>query len=159
MQVVKVNHFTGEEKEQIVKIWNAEYPATLQYPNIDAFDQYLAKLSLPVHYTITDDQQRLMGWLAVFTRQEERWLVILVDTTQQRKGVGTYLLNQVKQNEVELNGWVIDHNRDKKENGETYYSPLGFYIKNGFNVLSDTRFDNGKLSAVKINWSRNQLQL
>jgi len=64
--------------------------------------------------------------------------------------LGTLLLNNAEQDEAELNGWVIDHNMDKKENGDLYPSPLNFYVRNGFEVLKDIRFDNGKLTAVKI---------
>lgn len=54
-----------------------------------------------------------------------------------------------------LNGWVIDHDEDKKLDGKRYKSPLKFYGKHNFRTLIANRFENGKLSAVKITWTGN----
>ena len=70
------------------------------------------------------------------------------------KGFGTQLLNLGKEKESVLNGWVIDHDKDKKRNGENYISPLNFYLKNGFEVFPDNRLELEKLSAVKIRWKK-----
>jgi hypothetical protein len=61
------------------------------------------------------------------------------------------MLEIVKRKEIELNGWVIDHSKDKKKNGELYHSPLNFYLKNGFIELTK-RLELDKISAVKIKW-------
>ncbi|HEX7869633.1 MAG TPA: hypothetical protein VF455_05905, partial [Chryseobacterium sp.] len=70
------------------------------------------------------------------------------------KGRGTKVLNELKQNKNELNGWVIDHSNDRKINGEFYKSPLEFYKKNEFEVLSDIRLELEIMSAVKIKWTK-----
>ena len=154
MKVIKFENLTERQREQIVKIWNAEYPSNLKFSDQDAFNQYLEELDDLVHYYVNGDKKELIAWLATFNRQEEKWIVMLVDPTQQKKGLGTLLLNNVKQDEAELYGWVIDHNKDRKENGDPYSSPLNFYVRNGFEVLKDIRFENGKLSAVKIKWTK-----
>ena len=64
------------------------------------------------------------------------------------------MLDKLKENENTLNGWVIDHNSDKKLNGNFYQSPLEFYIKNGFETLSETRLELEIMSAVKIKWTK-----
>ena len=57
-----------------------------------------------------------------------------------------------KEKENSLNAWVIDHNRDLKANGDAYRSPLEFYLKNGFKLLSDIRLELTNISAVQVNW-------
>jgi hypothetical protein len=52
-----------------------------------------------------------------------------------------------------LNGWVIDHNNDRKKNGLIYVSPLKFYEKCGFEIQNYMRLELDKISAVKIKWT------
>ena len=87
-------------------------------------------------------------------RDNERWFAIILHSKFQGRGLGTKLLKFAKHQEQELNGWVIDHNRDKKKNGECYTSPLSFYLKNGFEKLPENRFKSQKISAVKIKWKK-----
>jgi hypothetical protein len=53
-----------------------------------------------------------------------------------------------------LNGWVIDHNNDKRKDGLIYISPLKFYEKCGFEIQSDIRLELDNISAVKIKWTK-----
>ncbi len=64
------------------------------------------------------------------------------------------MLELAKRKENELNGWVIDHNIDRKINGEFYVSPLDFYLKNGFVKLPHKRLELDKISAVSIKWTK-----
>jgi GNAT superfamily N-acetyltransferase len=68
------------------------------------------------------------------------------------KGIGTRLLQMAKSEHPELNGWVIDHNRDLKSDGTIYQSPLAFYLKSGFEQLTYSRLELDKISAVQIRW-------
>jgi len=43
---------------------------------------------------------------------------------------------------------------EKKNNNCPYNSPLGFYMKNGFELEPNQRLETSNLSAVKIKWSR-----
>lgn len=141
------------QKEQIVKLWNAEYPLGLAYESMAGFDEYLSKTGNPLHYLIEENYQ-LIGWMATFERENERWFSIILDSRHQNKGLGRLLLNEAKKEVKALNGWVLDHNSAKKLNGDFYLSPLDFYLKNDFNVIDDIRLETEKISAVKIQWTK-----
>jgi hypothetical protein len=79
------------------------------------------------------------------------WFAIIIDDQMQRKGKGSLLLEELKKEKNNLNGWVVDHENDRKKNGEAYKSLLLCYIKNGFITCNGTRIENEKISAVKIN--------
>lgn len=142
------------EKQSVIRLWNAEYPAQLQHSGLDSFDEYLRPKENLEHYLLTDNGGNIKGWLATFTRDAGRWFALLVDGSEQKKGFGTRLLNRVKEFENEINGWVIDREKDFKANGAVYLSPIGFYLKNDFEVLRDVRLENETMSAVQIKWSR-----
>jgi len=151
MIIKESNHLTQVQEKAILTIWNKVYPSHLSYSSIDELRQYLRQLVNPTHYVAFDVQ--LIGWLSVFDRDDERWLVLIVDDSYHGKGIGTALLDRAKANEQVLNGWVIDHNEDQKSDSTFYSSPLSFYLKNGFETLNQ-RLEKGKLSTVKIRWSR-----
>ncbi len=90
--------------------------------------------------------------ILILVETNEKWFAMILDSQIQGKGFGTHLLNEAKQSVTELNGWVIDHNNYKKTNGTTYKSPIDFYLKNNFIILSETRLEISKISAVKIKW-------
>lgn len=154
MKITKTENLSETQKRSIVELWNAEYPAQIQHSGIDSFDEYMSVKGNLAHYLLTDENGKIKGWLATFMRDSERWFALLVDSSEQKKGYGTRLLNEVKEFENEINGWAIDREKDVKANGETYRSPIGFYLKNGFEVLSEIRLETEVLSAVKIKWRR-----
>ena len=116
-------------------------------------DDYLNKLKDKTHFLLLDDLQNIFGWAVLFERDKGRWFALIIDSTLQGKGYGTELLTRLKESEQILNGWVVDSNDAIKANGEFYKSPLSFYIKNGFNVYPEERFESKAMSAVKIQWS------
>lgn len=152
MKITQTILLTGSQKQDILRLWNAEYPAHLNHENITGLEQYLADLSEPLHFLIEDEEGRIQGWLTTFTRDEGRWFAMIVHKSLQGQGVGSRLLNEAKKQEPELNGWATDHDRDKRADGQAYRSPIQFYLKNGFEVLPNTRLEKGLLSAVKIRW-------
>jgi len=83
---------------------------------------------------------------------EKIGLRIILNSKIQGKGNGSLLINEIKKEKTSLNGWVIDQENEAKQNNELYKSPMPFYIKNGFTILTETRIENEKMSAVKINW-------
>ncbi len=131
-------------------LWNNEYPVQLCYQALSDLDEYLLSLSEPTHYLITNKNNYTVGWAVAFDRDNERWFAIIVDNKSQGKGYGTQLLNMLKKDNSQLNGWVTDHNDYKKSNGNLYPSPLAFYTKNGFELLANERLETENLSAVKI---------
>lgn len=92
--------------------------------------------------------------MSVFTRDEEIWFSIIINKNHQKRGIGRMLLNKAKEGYIVLNGWVVDKDSYLKQDGSPYSSPLGFYQKNGFEVLPEIRLSNEKLSAVKIRWTK-----
>lgn len=154
MKLVETMNLDTEQKRAICAIWNREYPEPVSYKSLEGFENYLSTLARPRHLLLQEDKEALMGWACSFTRDDERWFVILLHQDIQGQGKGTLLLNQLKDTEEQLCGWVIDHDRAIKQNGEQYRSPLAFYLKNGFTVCPDTRLELPIMSAVKIQWVR-----
>tara|TARA_R110001599_G_scaffold57805_2_gene159205 strand:+ start:8065 stop:8541 length:477 start_codon:yes stop_codon:yes gene_type:complete len=152
MQVIQTQLLSIQQKERIMALWNAEYPASLNYNSTAEFDEFLNKIEQVKHYILCDKNQTIIGWLSVFIRNEETWFSVILDSSFQKQGFGKQLLNLAKHDFETLNGWVIDNNTSKKSDGSLYTMPLPFYLKNGFNVLSEVRLETEKISAVKIRW-------
>ena len=144
-----------EQKEIITRLWNAEYPEQIKYENVEEFEAFLDRITQHKHFLLFDDGENLKAWLVSFNREGERWFSIIVDGSEQKKGYGTRLLNEVKQHENELNGWVVPDDNFLKTNGEKYLSPLEFYQKNGFTILENITNKKGDLYFIKINWKQN----
>lgn len=145
---------TPAKKTRISAIWNNEYPKSLNFPDSNGFDNYLAGLSEPVHYLLENESCEILAWACKFIRDKEKWFAVILDEKIHGQGKGTKLLNALKEDECVLNAWVIDKEEAKKANGEIYKSPLKFYLKNGFVVYPEIRLENEKMSAVKISWKR-----
>ena len=156
MKFLKTSELSKSQKHEILKLWNSEYPEKLGYKNISEFEAYLKHLSGKSYIMLLDGNQKIMGWYVDFIRDNEKWFVIILDSKYHGLGYGTELLNMTKEKESILNGWVIDHNNDKKRNGEFYKSPLNFYLKNGFKSHSNCRLELDKISAVKIKWMKKE---
>lgn len=155
MKFLKLSHLSKGQREELLKLWNKEYPEKLNYQTLQDLDNYLESLENQSHILITDENQKIMGWYVDFNRESKRWFAIILDSKVQSKGLGTKILNLVKEKETELNAWVIDHHNDKKKNGEPYKSPLLFYLKNGFEKMDQERLELDKISAVRIKWVKN----
>ena len=154
MKIVEKDILSIEEKEVLCLLWNDEYPTRLHLKTLEDFDLYLNGLSNTKHYLLFDDLNKIIGWIFTFLREGEDWFAIILDSKIQGKGNGSFLINEIKKKNNSLNGWVIDHENEVKQNNEFYKSPMPFYIKNGFTILAKTRIENEKMSAVKINWTR-----
>lgn len=154
MKIQSYKHLDTQQKLQIFRLWNNEYPQSLSYPNLDKLDVYLSGIINPVHYFLLNNRDEIIGWASTFRRENEIWFAIIIDGKYHGKGFGKMLLDELKKEENELNGWVIDGNSDQKSNGDLYISPLPFYIKNKFQILSAIRLELDIFSAVKIIWSR-----
>lgn len=152
MTIVETKYLDDMQKQAVYQLWNDEYPVQIMHKDMDELEAYLTNLSEPRHYLAVNDGNEICGWAFTFDRDGERWFAIIVGDTAQRSGLGTQLLNTLKTNEQALNGWAADHDNDRKRNGEVYRSPLGFYEKNGFEILKDIRLDHPSLSVIKISW-------
>lgn len=157
MKVVQKSILSESEKKIIWQLRNNEYPLQFGYKTFQEFVMYLDNLIDLKHFLLLDDENQINGWAFSFFRNEEIWFGFMIENQIQGKGHGTFLLEELKANFKNLNGWVIDHENDKKQNGEKYKSPLLFYAKNGFEVFSDFRIENEQISAVKINWKNKEI--
>ena len=154
MKIIKQTELDQKQKIQIFELWNNEYPEKLAYKTVEEFENYLNNLIEQSHYLLLDEVGQYSGWATTFTRDNEIWFAIIISEKLHGKGIGTKILNSLKEDKHALNGWVIDHNSDKKLNGSIYKFPLDFYIKNNFNVINDTRLELEIMSAVKIKWTK-----
>lgn len=154
MKITTTHQLNLVQKEQVLQLWNNEYPEKLAYKNMAGFESYLENLNEVKHFLLANNDEKIQGWAITFKRENETWFAIILSENLHGKGWGTKVLNELKQNKKALNGWVIDHSNDKKRNGSFYKSPLDFYLKNGFEVLSDTRLELKIMSAVKIKWKK-----
>lgn len=152
MRIEKFQTLSRSTREELRNLWNKEYPFKLKMNSNQDFDEYLAGLRNLIHHIVYSDSDKIMAWFFTFEREEGKWFAIIVDSAYQMQGIGKRLLEIGKHENVELNGWVIDHDSDLKENGRRYTSPLNFYIKNGFQVL-EHRLETEKISAVHIFWN------
>lgn len=152
MKITKLPHLSSSHKIQLLELWNNEYPEKLNYNSLDDFENYLDQLTEQSHFLLIAENNQIKGWYFDFKRMDEKWFVILLASEIQGKGFGTKLLHLAKEKEAELNAWVIDRNTEKKKDGSFYKSPLSFYQKNKFEVLSEIRLELDILSAVKIQW-------
>ncbi|WP_324720375.1 N-acetyltransferase [Salinimicrobium sp. HB62] len=154
MELINRSSLSKADKKEIFHLWNNEYPEKLSYKSLPDFEVYLQNLTGQSHILLKDENQNIKGWYFDFMRDNQKWFALILDSKLHGKGWGTKMLSLAKDKEKELNGWVIDHNADKKKNGERYLSPLIFYLKNGFRKLDEQRLELNKISAVKINWTK-----
>jgi len=154
INIIQTQVLTLEQKESLFELWNAEYPERISYKDLSEFENYLDGLLNAKHYLLVDDLEQLLGWAFTFVREDEDWFGIIIDSKIKGKRFGTILLNELKIDNTILNGWVVDHQKDFKQNKEPYLSPLEFYAKNGFIVNESIRMENDIISAVKIRWER-----
>lgn len=153
LEIKQTGELSEQEKSQVYAIWNHEYPEKLIFNELSELDNYLQSLTNLTQFLFVKDKDIVLGWAIKFDRENERWFVIILSEKIKGKGLGRQMLEELKKGERVLNGWVIDHNNDRKKNGEMYVSPLKFYEKCDFEILADTRLELEKISAVKIRWS------
>lgn len=152
MESIKTNELNKIQKAGILKIWNDEYPDFLVYKDVSEFEDYLNKLDNSEHHIIVINGE-IVGWVVKFDRKGQKWFVIMVNSIEHTKGIGTKLINLLKENSTELNGWVIDKDTYNKANGERYKSPIRFYEKVGFEITAEN-FENEKFTAIRVKWAK-----
>ncbi len=153
MELIHTNELNNTQKAAVMQLWNQEYPLQLKYETIADLDHYLSGLQGTEHFLYTGESGEILGWAFKFSRESVKWFAIILDSTIHKQGVGTLLLDQLKDQETTLSGWVVDHNSYALTNGKAYVSPLSFYLKNGFKVLAGQRVESSRLSAAKIIWN------
>lgn len=140
---------SDQEFGQVFQLWNSEYPIGINYPSLETFQEFLKNLGDKKHYLIKAGNE-LSGWLMSFDRNDGRWFSIIISPRHQKKGIGKELLQFVMSHEQNLQGWVVDHDGDVKADGSPYPSPIDFYVKLGFGIYPEQRFEKPGISCVKI---------
>jgi GNAT superfamily N-acetyltransferase len=152
MRTFITSYLSLPQKDTIRELWNREYPQQLSFTDGRTLEDYLLDLRDPFHFLVEDEGQQIIAWAFLFEREKETWFSMIVKSNWQGRSIGRSLIQLLKERSTVLNGWVIDHNNYKKQNGEIYISPLPFYLKNKFDICPDTRLETDLLSAVKIQW-------
>lgn len=152
MELIKTQSLSLQQKLDIIELWNEEYPKALSLSGLEAFEEYLQNLEDKHHLILTDETGSVKGWLIYFIRDHERCFAMLLHASLQGKGWGSRLLNFAKAHNSSLIGWVIDHETETKQNGENYKSPIAFYRKNGFEILSDVQWKKQNINGIKVKW-------
>ena len=157
IEITQTSELNEQAKRQVFDLWNTEYPEKLAYNSLTEFDNYLKSLAKLKHFLLVNYANVISGWAFTFDRDNERWFAIILSEKIKGRGYGRKMLEKLKQVEPILNGWVIDHNNDKKKDGLIYVSPLKFYEKCEFEIQDDMRLELDKISAVKIKWIKEKL--
>lgn len=136
---------TEDQTKKIDQLWNEVYPIKLK----NRFKLLLKGIEEYNHHVLLNESNEVIGWAVAFLRDDEIWFSILVSAANQKKGFGKMLINSLKCSSKKLCGWVIDHNNDLKQDGSIYYTPIQFYLNNGF-TITEERIETDIISAVKI---------
>lgn len=152
MKFFEAKVLSEDQKLDIVELWNNEYPKGLSFSELTEFDQYLDDLSDKNHILLCEESGRVKGWLIYFVRDNEQCFAMLMDSSLQGQGIGSKILSLAKERNSELNGWVIDTNKEPKQNGKNYKSPIGFYRKNDFEIRMDIQLKKKNINGIKVIW-------
>lgn len=156
MHITETDSLTEKQKIEIIQLWNSEYPAELALGGLPDFEQYLQTLEDKHHILLLSAGQEVKGWLVYFLRNNDQCFAMLLDASLQGQGWGSKLLTLAKQRTVELHGWVIDSSHHLKENGIAYQSPIGFYMKNGFEVFPEMKLTKSNIEGIRVTWRKKQ---
>lgn len=154
MIITKTKSLSKKRKHEIIALWNEEYPKKLMLSALVEFEEYLEALEDKHYIILSDENGKLRGWLVYFIRDNERWFAMILDSSVQGKGLGSKILTVAKKHNPELNGWVIDNDTEPKQNVENYKSPIGFYRKNGFEILLNSKLEKKGINGVKVKWKK-----
>jgi len=156
MEFVETKFLDRAQKKSVVALWNQEYPKKLGLPTIGDFENYLKGHKDKNHIILMDEHGALKGWLLYFVRDGDRCFAMLLDASLQGQGWGSKFLDLAKQRNDELNGWVIPNNNETKSNGANYRSPVGFYLRNDFEVLNDEELEKNGITGIKVRWKKDR---
>ena len=148
MQLINTATLSDNQIQQINVLWNQEYPKNL----MNRFSILLGDATNYQHFLLENEAQQVLGWAVLFDKENETRFSIIVGEASKGMGLGSRLMDALKQACPCFYGWVIDHDNDIKNDGSIYRSPLMFYLKHNFEVLSDQRLDTPIIKAVKEKW-------
>ena len=74
------------QKEQILDLWNIEYPMGLLHRHMNDFDAYLEGLMEKSYILLLNEQEHVIGCYIDFNREQDRWFAMILDANYQGKG-------------------------------------------------------------------------
>ncbi|MCW5959588.1 MAG: GNAT family N-acetyltransferase [Pyrinomonadaceae bacterium] len=151
-QLINSPELSSGQKRRVVELWNAEYPASLQFGSIEKFEEYLSALGEKTHFLIVDVEEKIAAWSMIFERDSAKWFAIIVDRAAQGLGFGRRLVDEMRAREPEIFGWVISTDEYRRSDGEAYHSPIKFYKKLGFTIVQGETLEKQGISGIKIVW-------
>ena len=65
-KIIQTSELNEQAKQQVLDLWNNEYPVNLSYKNLTEFDNYLQNLTKLNHFLLTIDTDVILGWALTF---------------------------------------------------------------------------------------------
>ena len=85
-KIINTTELNEQAKQQVLDLWNNEYPKKLSYNSLIEFDHYLQNLNNLKHYLLTGNIEITLGWPLTFDRDNEKWFAIILSEKVQGKG-------------------------------------------------------------------------
>ncbi len=143
------HRLTKADKIGILRLWNAEYPVQLVHENLLSLESYLGSLHAAEHALVKDGQKNVMGWLVRFHREQDIWFAIIISRQNQGMGIGTQLMDLLPRDE-QVYGWVVTDKNQLLFDGQSYRSPVEFYLKMDFHIEEDVTLFKYGIKSTRI---------
>jgi GNAT superfamily N-acetyltransferase len=150
MIIHQTEFLSTQQFSEIAALWNAEYPIQLK----DRLALLLEGNTKTIHFYLLDEFEQIIAWSVLFEKEQDLRFSILVSRKHQKQGLGSVLLNEMKNKGMDFSGWVIDHDLDLLSDGSNYKSPLRFYLKNGFVLDESFRLNTEMIQAVLVRYKQ-----
>jgi GNAT superfamily N-acetyltransferase len=150
MIIHQTEFLSTQQFSEIAALWNAEYPIQLK----DRLALLLEGNTKTIHFYLLDEFEQIIAWSVLFEKEQDLRFSILVSRKHQKQGLGSVLLNEMKNKGMDFSGWVIDHDLDLLSDGSNYKSPLRFYLKNGFILDESFRLNTEMIQAVLVRYKQ-----
>lgn len=62
LKIIQTTELNEQAKNQVLDLWNSEYPEKLTYNSLTDFDNYLQNLNNLKHFLLTSDKGLIAGW-------------------------------------------------------------------------------------------------
>lgn len=142
---------TEKQFQLIFLLWNKVYPVAFHFDHWQYLKNYFISYT-DHHHILYMNNKSIEGWWCDFIREDERWFTILVNNDLHKRGIGRSLVELGRKQHKSINGWVIETNELPKIEGDLYQSPMGFYLKMGFEKTKIHVETNSNIKTVKIRW-------
>lgn len=127
------------------KIWHIHYPPIIGLEQVNYMLELMysenalkKQISDGHHFYLIKDGETALGYLSFSSKDEENYFLhkIYIDNSQQAKGIGTEVLNQLYSLFKNPKTLSLTVNRGN-------YKSVNFYFKNGFSISKCEKFDIG----------------